>query len=186
MWHRVACETAQSFLLSPTGSTLNQKAMAEARARTRETSAVEKTRPPWAWTQWETTIWERSHAANADAEFEIHQRGGGRSPPCTQCIACHQNSPPLLCATGCAWCSAEPRTAVGLPRERTARLRSVQPPRRSGGETVRATGSAVCEGHTAIHRGHQLRERARRPLDYGTTFRDTCGPRAFSHILQRT
>ena len=28
----------------------------------------------------------------------------------------HQNSPPLLSATGCAWCSAEPRTAVGPPR----------------------------------------------------------------------
>ena len=37
----------------------------------------EKTKPPWAWTHWETAIWERSHAANADARLEIHRRGGG-------------------------------------------------------------------------------------------------------------
>ena len=121
--------------------------------------------------------------------------GGGRSPPRRQCIACYQNSSPLLCATGGAWRSAEPCTAVGPPRVRTARLRSVQPPRRSGGETVRAPGSferncqncsAVCEGNNAIRRSFHLRERARRPPDFGTTFRDTCGPRAFSHVLQRT
>ena len=47
----------------------------------------------------------------------------------------------LLCATGGAWRSAEPCTAVGSQRGRTARLRSVQPPRRSGGGTVRAPGS---------------------------------------------
>ena len=154
MWHQVACETAQSFLLSPNGSTLNRKARAGARTReTVEITAGWTTKPPWAWMHWETTTRERNHEANADAGLEIHRRGGGRSPPRRQCIACCQNSPPSLCATGGAWRSAEPRNCQNC--------------------------STVCEGNNAIRRGYHLRERARRPPVFGTTFSDTCGPRAF-------
>ena len=154
---------------------------------------MEKTRPPWAWTHWETTIWERSHAANADAEFEIHRRGGGKSPPCKQCIACHQNSPPSFCATGCAWCSAEPRTAVGPPRGAPHAFAVFS--RHAGAEARRCglpkvlraiVRIAVQYARDTLPFTDQLRERARRPPDYGTTLRDTCGPRAFSHVLQRT